>query len=397
MRNTLHKPASKLRLGAATAALTFAVALGMAVSAPLTQAQTFSVLYNFGGLPDAEGPYAGLIEDAAGNLYGTTVSGGAGYGTVFKVDAKGTESVLYPFSGRTDGELPFASLLRDKAGNLYGTTEQGGSGTLGTVFKLSKGKLTVLHAFSGGGGDGCFPYGGVITDAKGNLYGTTSLCGGGYGMVWKLTKRGNKYKFSMVHGFTGGASDGASPSLGNLLMDKKGNIYGATLQGGAANLGTVFELSKNGKLNVLHSFAGGKNDGCLPYGTVSMDKAGSLYGTTDGCGTAGSGIVWKVAKRTETVLHHFAGGSSDGSTPYAGVILDAQGNLYGTTSVGGSAGDGVVYELSKSGTLSLLHVFTGSDGNLPYGGLLRDAKGDLYGTANAGGSTGNGTVWKLIP
>ncbi len=391
MRKTLLKRALKLRLGAAHAALALAVALGMAVSAPFTQAQTFSVLYNFGGLPDAEGPYAGLIEDPAGNLYGTTTSGGTGYGTVYEVGTSGTETVLHEFSG-SDGELPFATVLRDKAGNLYGTTQLGGSSGLGTIFKLSKGKLTVLHNFSGASGDGCFPYGGVIMDAKGSLYGTTSLCGGGYGMVWKLTK---KRKFSMVHGFTGGSSDGAGPSLGNLLMDKKGNIYGVTLEGGAANSGTVYQLSASGKLTLLHSFAGGTKDGCFPYGTVSMDKAGSLYGTTDVCGSAGNGIVWKVSKGKEEVLHNFAGGSSDGSNPYAGVVLDSHGNLYGTTSVGGASGDGVVYELSAGGTLSLLHVFSGPDGNLPYGALLRDAKGDLYGTADAGGSTGNGTVWEL--
>ncbi len=395
MGKTLQEQTSQLRLGVDRAGLRFAVALGMAASAAFTQAQTFTVLYNFAGGTDAASPYAGVIKDASGNLYGTTISGGVfrGYGTVFELDAKGTESVLGSFDG-SNGELPFAPLLRDKAGNLYGTTQLGGSDSLGTVFKLSKGKVTVLHNFSGGTTDGCFPYGGVILDPNGNLYGTTSLCGGGYRMVWKLSKSG---KFTMLHGFTGGSSDGAGPSLGNLLMDKKGNLYGVTLEGGPANSGTVYELSKSSKVTLLHSFAGGTKDGCFPYGTPVMDKAGSLYGTTDVCGSAGDGIVWKVTKGKETVLHNFAGGSSDGSNPYAGVILDPQGNLYGTTSEGGGSGDGVVYELSKGGTLSLLHVFTGPDGSLPYGGLLRDAKGNLYGTADGGGSSGNGTVWKLTP
>jgi uncharacterized repeat protein (TIGR03803 family) len=180
-------------------------------------------------------------------------------------------------------------------------------------------------------------------------------------------------------------------------MDKKGNLYGVTLEGGSANSGVLYELSKAGKVTVLYSFSGGTKDGCFPSGTVWMDKAGSFYGTTEQCGSAGDGIVWKVTKGKETVLHNFTGGSSDGSNPYAGVILDSQGNLYGTTSEGGAAGDGTVYELSEAGTFSLLHVFSGSDGDLPYGGLLRDAKGDLYGTADSGGSNGDGTVWKLTP
>jgi uncharacterized repeat protein (TIGR03803 family) len=397
MCNTLQKRASKLRLGAASAALALAATLGLAVSAPITEAQTFAILHNFTGAPDGQGPYAGVIEDSAGNLYGTTLVGGNTiYGSVFEVDSKGSETVLFGFN-RSDGELPYAGLARDKAGNLYGTTELGGSSGLGTVFKLSKGELTTLHNFSGATGDGCLPYGGVIMDAKGNLYGTTSLCGGGYGMVWELTPAGKQYKFTLLHGFTGGAKDGSGPSLGNLLMDKKGNFYGVTLEGGSANNGTLYELSKTGKITILHSFDGGTQDGCFPSGTVWMDKAGSFYGTTEACGSAGDGVVWKVTKDKETVLHNFTDGTSDGSKPYAGVILDAQGNLYGTTSVGGAAGDGTVYELSKGGTFSLLHTFSGSDGNQPYGGLLRDSKGNLYGTAYAGGSADDGTVWKLTP
>jgi len=183
-----------------------------------------------------------------------------------------------------------------------------------------------------------------------------------------------------------------------LLMDAKGNLYGVTAQGGASNKGVVFKLSKNGRLTVLHSFVGGKADGCYPYGTPAMDAKGNLYGTTYMCGTANAGVVWKVgAKGTENVLHNFAGGSSDGAYPYAGVIMDAKGNFYGDTAYGGSSGDGTVYELNKKGKLTLLHSFAGSDGESPIGGLIRDAKGNLYGTAYEGGSDLYGTVWKLTP
>jgi uncharacterized repeat protein (TIGR03803 family) len=161
----------------------------------------------------------------------------------------------------------------------------------------------------------------------------------------------------------------------------------------------VYRLSKAEQLTVLHSFAGGMNhtDGLYPYGTPAMDKNGNLYGTTEEGGSLELGIIWKVSKNgTETVLHNFAGGSSDGANPFAGVIVDAKGNLYGDTAEGGSGANlGTVYELNKKGTLTLLRGFTVPDGASPYGGLIRDAKGNLYGTALGGGSRGYGTVWKL--
>ena len=393
MHDPLLKHASQLR--PRTAVLMLAILLGVALAAPMAHTQTYSVLYNFTGIPDGQNPYAGLIKDSSGNLYGTTLVGGnaGGYGTVFEINRSGTESLLHSFD-RTDGYLLFATVLRDKSGNLYGTSEQGGTGGEGVLFKLSKsGKLTVLHNFAGGTTDGCLPLGGVTMDAKGNLYGTTSLCGGGYGEVWKLSKKG---KITVLHGFKDGSTDGAIPESGNFLMDKKGNLYGVTVEGGPANRGVVYELSPAGKFTLLYAFAGGANDGCFPSGTLAMDASGALYGTTQECGSSGDGIVWKVANGKETLLHNFSG-ASDGSSPYAGVILDAKGNLYGTASAGGGSGDGVVFELSPGGSFSVLHTFAGSDGASPYSSLLRDAKGDLYGTANAGGSDGYGVVWKITP
>ena len=159
----------------------------------------------------------------------------------------------------------------------------------------------------------------------------------------------------------------------------------------------AYKLSKNGTLTVLHSFTGGKTDGCDPLGTPAMDKEGSLYGTASGCGSSSGGIVWKVSNRgSETVLHNFAGGSADGALPYAGVILDAKGNLYGNTTRGGNFNVGIVYELSKT-TLTVLQSFGGSAGGFPYDNLILDSQGNLYGTAETGGFTGWGTVWKLTP
>jgi uncharacterized repeat protein (TIGR03803 family) len=366
------------------------------------QAQTFKVLFNFTGSADGESPYGSLVRDTAGNLYGTTEAGGtSGAGTVFKVNKSGTHTVLYSFKGGSDGANPYVGVIRDAAGNLYGTTANGGASGLGTVFKLTKtGNEKVLYSFAGGS-DGCYPYGGLLRDAAGNLYGTTEVCGAsGVGTVFKLTNTG---KETVLHSFAGGSSDGEFPSFTSLLMDTSGNLYGVAEQGGTDNLGVVYKLSKSGKLKVLHSFAGGTSDGCDVFGTPVMDAEGNLYGTANACGSAHVGIVWKVSQKSkETVLHTFTAGSSDGAEPIAGVIMDANGNLYGDTYQGGSANLGTVYKLNKTGKVTLLHTFTGPDGDYPYSGVIRDSAGNLYGTTIHGGSgqqcqNGCGTVWKLKP
>jgi len=392
--DTLQQRISKVRLGAASAALTLGVVLVLGVVATQSaQAQTFTVLYNFTGSSDGAYPYAILLRDAAGNLYGTTEVGGSGNGVVFKVDTSGKETVLYSFTGGADGGYPFAGVVRDKSGNLYGTTEAGGSSALGTVFKVdTSGTETVLHSFAGGTTDGCYPYGGLLRDKAGNLYGTTADCGASsVGTVFKIDTSGAE---TVLHSFT--VSDGGYPFYTSLLMDKKGNLYGVTSSGGTSGEGVVYKLSKSGTLTVLHSFTGGATDGCYPYGTPAMDKKGTLYGTAEACGSSSEGIVWKVSKTgTETVLHSFAGGSSDGGYPLAGVIMDAKGNLYGDTELGGTSSLGTVYKLSKTGTLTLLHSFAGSDGEIPFDDLIRDAKGTLYGTTEGGGSSSVGTAWKI--
>jgi len=394
-------------------ALITMLALGV-VTTQSVQAQTFTLLYSFTN-SDGAFPNAGVIRDAAGVLYGTTIAGGDltcnhgfGCGVVFRLDTTGKETVLHSFAwGTTDGAFPFAGVILDSKGNLYGAAELGGSSGHGVVFKVdSSGTLTVLHSFAGGKRDGCYPAGGLIRDKSGNLYGTTEACGSfGYGTIFKLSTTG---KETVLHSFAGDAADGAYPFLTSLVMDEEGNLYGVAQQGGSSDEGVVYKLSRNGTLTVLHSFAGGATDGCYPLGTPAMDKDGTLYGTTEVCGSSDDGVVWKVSREgAETVLHSFAGGVPDGAWPYAGVSLDAKGNLYGDTEQGSSSncgglGCGTVYKLSKSGTLTVLHSFAGSDGSYLIGGLLRDANGDLYGTALEGGSSRNcpvgcGTVWKLIP
>jgi len=380
------------------------------VWAALAQAQTFITLYNFTGGPDGDGPFAGVVQDPAGNLYGTTVLGGdlncyvpLGCGVVYEVNTAGTETVLHSFSG-TDGQWPYTPVIRDSEGNIFGTTYNGGSYSYGAVFKIdTAGKETVLHNFTGGS-DGCYPFQGLLRDQAGNLYGTAMACGYGElgnGTIFKLDSAGN---FTVLHIFTRGTSDGGYPQYGHLTMDKSGNLYGVTYWGGAYDQGVLYKLSKKETFTVLHSFAGGTSDGCYPFGSVVQDETGNLYGTTPACGSSncrsGCGTIWKVSKKgKETVLHSFAGGTSDGCNPQAGVTRDSKGNLYGVTTGCGAYNDGALYGLNAKGKFTLLHSFSGgSDGCCPWGEVCGSTKGTLFGTAYSGGTYKlYGTVWSYVP
>ncbi len=395
-----------------TVALAVVLVLAVVAAQPAL-AQTYTVLYSFTGNSDGQGPTAGLVWDTAGTLYGTTVEGGGGghsqngYGTVFKVKENGIETVLYRFNGTNHGGNPSAGLIRDAESNLYGTTSSGGRGGLGTAFKLSKGgKETVLHSFTGYPSDGALPAAGLVQDSAGNFYGTTSQGGSGSGSacdsypygcgtVFKLDTSGTE---SVLYSFAGG-TDGGDPQAG-VILDAAGNLYGTTANGGDLSCnngfgcGTVFKVDTSGTESVLYSFTG-KPDGAYPYAGLTLDAAGNLYGTTIyggisgyACDAQGCGVVFKVdTTGTETVLYSFKGGP-DGAGPEAVLIQDAQGNFYGTTSGGGSrcCDSGAVFKLDTTGKETVLHRFgTGSDGHGPSGGLIRDAKGDLYGTTGSGG------------
>jgi uncharacterized repeat protein (TIGR03803 family) len=386
---------------AAHAALTFVVVLGAAIISTFpARAQTYkeTLLHTFTGGHGAN-PEAALIRDAKGNLYGTTVYGGAsGVGTVFKLSSNGRETVLYSFTGGADGKYPTDDLIMDAKGHLYSTTLEGGASGAGTVFKLSgKGRETVLYSFTGGV-DGASPSGGLIMDADGNLYGVTTEGGAsGAGTVFKVSGKGTE---TVLYSFTGGA-DGKYPT-GGLIMGAEGNLYGTTLEGGASGAGTVFTLTKKGAETVLYSFTGGA-DGALPGTALIMDAKGDLYGSAWGGGShdacsLGCGTVFKVSsKGKETTLYIFTGGT-DGQHPDGSLILDAKGNLYSTTSYGGRSGDGVVFKVSGKATETVLYSFTGgASGANPYAGLIVDAKGNLYGTTIYGGAAGLGTIFKLTP
>jgi uncharacterized repeat protein (TIGR03803 family) len=401
-----------------------------------------TLLHRFKSSPDGASPEAGLVLDTAGNLYGTTVAGGAdpscpggydtGCGTVFEMAASGKERVLYSFAGKPDATSPFAGLLVGKQGNLFGTTSNGGNvyqcyayGGLGcgTVFKIdASGRETLLYEFKGnfgtGKADGQGPMGGLTADAAGNLYGTTPFGGKEQsGTIFTITKRGRE---KVLYSFTGGP-DGARPYSG-VIRDSSGNLYGVAYFGGrgqcVGECGTVFELDRSGSLTILYQFKG-KKDGGNPHGGLVMDAAGTLYGTAQNFGdlqcnkrggNPGCGTVFKLdpASKKFTVLHAFAG-SPDGATPNETLTIDKKGNLYGTASFGGDMSCnggyscGVAFEVDKSGRESLLYSFAGGaqDGEVPYGGLVRDATGNLFGTTVSGGmgpcSQGCGIVFKLTP
>ena len=382
------------RLQSVKAMLALAIMLVASILATqLAQAQTFTVLYTFGEGTDGGSPYAGLMRDSAGNLYGATFGGGTGSaGTVFKVDPAGKETVLHNFKGKADGASPIAGLVRGPGGALYGTTVEGGASNYGTVFKLSKtGKETVLHSFNSQ--DGSYPDAGLLRDSAGNLYGTTVKGGASnLGTVFELDITG---KQTVLHSFTGGA-DGRFPyTYGRLVRDAAGNFYGTTLAGGASDQGIVFKVNTTGQEIVLHNFTGGA-DGGYPYAGLVVDKKGNLYGTTYAGGASGQGTVFKLTTAgKEIVLYSFTGGA-DGGSPTAPVLRDGKGNLYGTTYYGGASNSGVVFKLDPSRMETVLHSFDyANDGGYPVAPLIRDAGGNLYGTATAGGASNHGTVFKL--
>lgn len=358
-------------------------------------AQTFTVLHEFTGAQDGAEPIAPLISDPEGNLYSTTYNGGIPFsqGVIFKIDPTGKLTPLHFFIYEVDGSSANAGLVRDDAGNLYGATPGGGPFLYGTVFKLDPtNKETILHKFTGGA-DGGTVFQSLLLDSAGNLYGAAFYGGDPTCSCGTIFKIDNAGAFSVLHTFTG--PDGVNP-YGTLIKDRAGNLYGTTEFGGDLNAGTVFKLSAGGVLTVLHSFTGG-DDGNNPAGGPYMDSSGNLYGTTFNGGTANIGVIYKIDVTGLTVLHSFIG--SDGAHPRGQVIQDSLGNFYGTTYQGGDfLSLGTVYKLDRTGTVTTLHQFsTRADGNSPYPGVYMDPAGNLYGTTFFGGEFGWGTVYKITP
>jgi uncharacterized repeat protein (TIGR03803 family) len=352
---------------------------------------------------DGAYPYAGMIFDSAHNLYGTTEDGGPdlGGGTVFELTHTSTgwtQSVIYAFTGGSDGSNPVGPLVIDPAGNLYGVASGGGSG-YGTVFELTPTNggwtFNLVYTFQGGS-DGLvgIDSGGLTIDQLGNLYGTTEMGGtAGFGTVFELTPGNGGWTKSTLYSFAGGI-DAADPLTG-VTLDQAGNLYGATVGGGAYGGGAVFELTPSQGSwteSVIYSFTGG-NDGAYPeFGALIIDNAGSLYGTAAGGGSYNQGVVYQLTSSdgnwTENVLYTFTGGD-DGGQPFAGLTFDKSGNLAGVAAYFGANGDGTVFKLlrEQSGwTEKTIYTFNGSDGKYPYGAVVFDQSGILYGTTFWGGN-----------
>jgi len=383
------------------------------IAARPAQAQTETVLYNFTGFSDGSHPQSSLIADGAGNLYGTTALGGTcpgwnqyGCGVVFEISPNGSggwkQTVLHTFAAPPDGANPlFSPVIFDISGNLYGTTQWGGASNVGTVFELSPAgaswTATILYSFTGGA-DGGHPAAGLVMDRAGNLYGTGQTGGAnGQGTVFKVSPSGAE---TLLYTFGSQSGDGSYPFAG-LVLDETGNLYGTTYSGGANGGGTVFKLAPTGTETVLYSFGSRSGDGSNPYAGLVFDNNGNLYGATYSGGANGGGTVFKLAPTgTETVLYSFGSGSGDGSNPFGGfLIFDNNGNLYGTTVGGGANGGGTVFKLAPTGTETVLYSFgsRSRDGSKPWSGLVFDEKGNLYGTTHGGGAYGAGVVFEVNP
>jgi len=404
---------------------------------------TEQILHDFQGGNDGEYPTGGLIFDAAGNLYGTTLQGGSaggcafgGCGTVFELEPDGhgnwTKRILHNFDGAHDGENLEGGLVFDQAGNLYGNTSAGGVHQGGVVFRLSPSstgewKATLLYSFTFSGGYSptpSIPVGRLVVDEAGNVFGATNFggdgCSGGCGVIYELSPTsGGKWTQAILHNFAAG-SDGAFPQDG-LISDQAGNLYGTSSDGGTGTglgcnygCGTVYEVARGAggqwTETVLYNFQG-NTDGSAPESSLIFDGAGNLYGTTyagggvgtctdGGCGTAFELSPASTGQWMETVLWRFTG-ATDGSNPSSGLLLDAAGQLIGETYfASSSAENGTAYALTSIGgqwSLSSLSNFPSTDGEYPTAGLVADRAGNLYGTTAFGGSLGLGAVFELSP
>ena len=315
-------------------------------------------------------------------------------GLVRQARGDATVTPLVTFTG-ANGATPYAALTPDAAGDLFGTTFHGGPTGAGTAFELSGTNhqtLTQLATFNTSGGS--YPYAGLVADSLGNLYGTTYLGGpGNDGTVFELSGTAHQTVTTLA---TFNAKTGQRPTA-TLAIDASGNLYGTTFQGGTGGFGQVFEIAdKSHAFTVLATLT--TATGTNPYAGVTVDASGNLFGVTTAGGVNGVGTAFELsgtAHQTVATVGSFA--TANGSAPSGTLIADAAGNLYGTTSGGGAKGLGTVFEISFStgAVLTTLATFDSTNGATPIAGLTTDAAGNLYGTTSAGGASGGGTAFEL--
>jgi uncharacterized repeat protein (TIGR03803 family) len=397
-----------------------AAVLALLSSAAIADAQTarYKMLYAFTGGSDGNAPEFAPIFDAEGNIYGVTSRGGDGCcGTVFKLSGDGNLTTLHAFAGGKDGAYASGSLLLDDSGNLYGTTSEGGgrglSGNCGTIFRIAAdGVEKKLHVFSGdnGDGDGCGPFGGLVRDQDGSLYGTTAGGGKyGWGSIFKIDANDS---LTILYSFRGGP-EGVAPK-DRIFRDAAGNIYGTTLLGGnsechSEGCGTVFRLANDGTHKTLRQFRTKSDGWTAQNGNVIEDSEGAVFGATALGGRAdcnntpyGCGVIFKIDQQSKYshVYRFKALPSHDGNQPQGGLILDAAGNLYGTAFKGGDytscgGGCGAIFRIAPDGTETVVYRFRDDGlGRNPFG-IGFDSAGNLIGVTTYGGASNAGVVFRL--
>jgi uncharacterized repeat protein (TIGR03803 family) len=340
-------------------------------------------LYTFSNNSIGSYPCSGVIQASNGSFYGTADSGN---GTVFQMDTNGVVKLVYGFPGSS--AQPYAALVQGTNGLLYGTAAFGGSSGDGGVFRMTTNGTGVASWSLTSASSGYSPWAGLVQGQNGDFYGTANFGGAnGYGTVFRLTPSG---VLTGVHSFNN--TDGAYPNP-TLMQGRDGNFYGATAGGGANTSGTIFRITPAGALTTLFSFD--DTNGAMPVWALTQDFAGNFYGATFGGGAYGMGTVFKLAADGAfTSLYSFTGGN-DGANPNGGLLLASDGNLYGTTQVGGAYGFGTLFRISLDGTLATLVQFDGDQGANPQGTLIQGTDGNLYGTALTGGASDVGVIFRL--
>jgi uncharacterized repeat protein (TIGR03803 family) len=379
----------------ATCLATFLISLLGA--APITRAQTVSVVYNFGSVPydPNQGFYSGIITQGQdGNLYSGASGGGAyGYAATFNVTPTGILTPLYSFADNGDGAYPYGGLTLGTDGLFYGTTYGGGFANpkYGTVFKMtSSGGLTTLYTFTDGS-DGALPIAPPVEGIDGNFYGTTcNACNGpiatGFGTIYKITPTGT---FTVLHQFTG--TDGYELN-DPLVLATDGNFYGTTTYGGPNGNGNVFRITPSGSLTILYNLDNSQGDGEYPIGRLVQGNDGNFYGTTVDGGPSGYGVVFKITPAGNFTVLYNMNGTTDGSAPYAGLVQAADGNFYGANANGGAPstncpnGCGTIFKITPGGVFSVLYNFDLTTGQLPYSTLFQHTNGLIYGMTQSGGT-----------
>jgi uncharacterized repeat protein (TIGR03803 family) len=368
-------------------------------------AATETTLYSFGGTSGDAATFfgSGLTLGADGNFYGASSDGGAnGKGAVFKITPSGTETVLYSFTGGSDGKTPRGKLVQWTDGNFYGVTINGGANGQGAIYKITPaGSITVIYSFNSGTGDGQNPYGGLTLGNDGNFYGTTGNGGASnQGTVFKVTPAGSE---SVIYSFAGG-SDGGDPSAA-LALGSDGNFYGTTEFNGANGSGTFFQITPAGVETVLHQFGASGDVGAVYDGVPTQASDGNFYGQTGSGGANGNGGVYKISPTgVESVIYSFSSTGSDANAAIGTLIQGTDGNLYGTSFMGGTNNAGTIYKVTMAGAETVLYSFAGSstDGASPStGGLTLGTDGYLYGLAGLisafgtnGGTYNQGTFFR---